>query len=171
MAELTKESTLQELAEELRGAATSPVRRALWTDFPEGYAGYRRQRSEVNQKRLAEYKIHTLGDLLTPDGSRALLNLEGVGGKSLMALQRFFTENGFEPDWPMVDQSREYHRENASRIRQGRGAGLSLTRAIEEADKQYAAKTGEPVGEFSRKIKENTQAQKEGARLKGRRTL
>lgn len=171
MAKLTKKSTFQELAEQLRGAATSPIRHALWTDFPEGYAGFRRQRSEANQKTLADRKMHSLGDLLTPEGELALLHLDAVGQKSIMALQRFFTEKGFKPDWPMTDRAREYYSEKASRIRQERGVGLSLPRAIEDADKQYAARTGEPVGEFSRKIKENTQAQKEGARLKGRRTL
>jgi hypothetical protein len=48
---------------------------------------------------------------------------------------------------------------------------LNLTDALEEANEQYAAKTGKPVGEFSKKVKENTEAQEKGARLKGRRTL
>ncbi len=89
----------------------------------------------------------------------------------MMALQPFLAERGLSTDWPMSDRVRQHYREEASRIRIGRGHGLSLERALEEADKQYAAKTGKPVGDFSRKITENTRAQEEGARLKGRRTL
>jgi hypothetical protein len=169
MAELTKESSVQELAAELRSGATGPVRHALWADYPEGSYGDRS--SKPNQKRLAEGKIHSVGDLLTPEGEKALYRLSGTGRKSMMAVQSFLVERGLNPDWPMTDGARRHDQEETTRIRTGRGHGLNLDRAIEEADKQYAAKTGKPVGEFSRKIKENTKAQEDGARLKGRRTL
>ena len=169
MAELTKDSRIQELAEELGGAA-GPIRHALWSNYPEGFLGDR-TRSDRNQRRLAESRIYSLGDLLTRDGEGALYRLQGVGPKSMMALQTFLVERGLSTDWPMTDRVRQHYREKASRIRTGRGHGLSLERALEEADKQYASRTGEPMGAFSRKIKENTKAQEEGARLKGRRTL
>jgi hypothetical protein len=170
MAELTKESSIQELVKELRRAGTGPIRNALWSDYPEGFVGDR-TKGAGNQKWLAERKIRSVGDLLTPEGEMTLYCLQGVGSKSMMALQPFLAERGLSPDWPMTDRTRQHYREKASHIRTGRGAGLSLERALEEADKQYAMKTGEPVGDFSRKLAENTRAQQEGARLKGRRTL
>jgi hypothetical protein len=160
MGELTKESSIPELVDELRPTATGPVRRALWTAY-----------SEAPRKKFAEGKMHSVGDLLTPEGEKALYRLSGTGRKSMMAVQSFLVERGLNPDWPMTDGTRRHDQEETTRIRTGRGHGLSLERAIEEADKQYAAKTGEPVGEFSRKIKENTKALEDGARLKGRRTL
>lgn len=170
MAELTKESSIQELAAELPSGATGPVRLALYADYPKGWLGDRRKVKQ-NQKSLAKDKMHSVGDLLTPEGEWALYRLEGTGRKSMMAVQSFLLERGLKPDWPITDGVRQHDQEEASRIRTGRGHGLSLDRAIEEADKQYAAKTRKPVGEFSRKIKENTKAQEDGARLKGRRTL
>jgi hypothetical protein len=170
MSELTKESSIQELAAELRSGATGPVRHALWADYPKGWLGNKRK-VDNNQKSLAKDKIHSVGDLLTPEGELALYRLEGTGRKSIMAVQSFLAERGPKPDWPLTDGVRRHDQEEATRIRTGRGHGLSLERAIEEADKQYAAKTGKPVGEFSKRIKENTKAQEDGARLKGRRTL
>ena len=147
-----------------------PVRHAFWSDFPKEFIGDRKK-SVANQKILAEHKIHSLGDVLTPEGEYALYSLQGTGIKSLMALQRFLTDNGFSTDWPKTESIREQSRERSSRIKLGRGPGLSLERAIEEADRQYAARKGKPVGEFSRKLLENIEAQEKGARLKGRRTL
>ena len=89
----------------------------------------------------------------------------------MMALQSFFAEKGFNTDWPQTDRVRERFHEQKSYVRGGRGHALNLEAALEEADKLHAIKTGKPVGEFSRKIEENTAAQENGARLKGRRTL
>ena len=159
MADLTKDSSILDLAKELRDFTLGPVRVALVSE------------SNGNQKRLAADNVHSLGDLLTPAGEKTLYLLAGSGPKSMMALQGFLTEKGFGTDWPRTEEARERSREKTFHVKGGRGHGLSLKGAIEEADKQYAAKTGEPVGEFSRKIAENTEAQKDGARLKGRRTL
>ncbi len=110
-------------------------------------------------------------DLLTPEGEEALYMLNGSGPKSMTALKQFLTERGFGPDWPMMDRHRDHESKDASRIKLGRGKGLNLDRAVEEADRQYAARTGKPVGDFSKKLTENIEAQEKGARLKGRRTL
>jgi hypothetical protein len=79
-------------------------------------------------------------------------------------LHSFLHENGFSPEWPRTERNRA---DPASRV----SRNLNLTHALEEGDHRHAMKTGEPAGEFSRKIKENTNAQEDGARLKGRRTL
>lgn len=169
MAELTKESSIQELAKALGGRGTGLVRLALWSDYPERFVGDRR--GAANTEMLAQRGIHNLGGLLTPDGEKAIWSLGRTGPKSILAFQTFLNEKGFDTDWPIADAYRNIEGETASRIRVGRGKGLSLERAVEEADKQYAAKTGKPVGEFSKKLKENIEAQEKGARLKGRRTL
>jgi len=88
----------------------------------------------------------------------------------MRAMYTFLADRGLTPNWPGAEAYQKHVQKEATRIRTGRGHGLNLDRAIEEADKQYAARTGEPVGDFSRKIKENTKAQEDGARLKGRRT-
>jgi hypothetical protein len=154
MAGLTRESSIQELAVQAPNAV-------LWKAL----------HSDSNRQILAERNMQSVGDLLTPEGEVALFRLIGTGQKSMRALYAFLTEHGLSPDWPGVDRNQQHDREEATRIRTDRGHGLNLERAIEEADKQYAARTGETVGDFSRKIKENTKAVEDGARLKGRRTL
>ena len=147
MSELTKDSTILELGREAPGTR---LRNALMSDS--------------NQKRLAERKMRSVGDLLTPEGELALFCLAGTGRRTMSVLHSFLYEKGFGPDWPHTEAMQVDPAFRLSRT-------LNLTRALEEADHQYAIKTGEPVGEFSRKIKKNTQAQEDGARLKGRRTL
>jgi hypothetical protein len=171
MPTLTRESRIQEVAEALHGRALSPLRHALWSTSGERSGSHESLADRINPKKLAEHQIASLGDLLTPEGEQALRSLVGAGPKSMIAMQDFLTEKGLSPEWPATDRAREHSHEKAMRIRRNRGAGLNLTDAIEEADRQHAARTGEPVGEFSRKIKENAKAQEAGARLKGRRTL
>jgi len=153
MVTLTKESTFQELgneAFELEGHTGGIICRAL--------------SSAQNQNYLTEHNRHKLGDLLTPGGEMALFGLQGLGRQSITALHSFLFERGFSPDWPSTENRLD---EPASRISRRH----NLTDALEEADQQYAAKTGKPVGDFSKKIEENIRAQERGARLKGRNTL
>lgn len=171
MAELTKDSTIQELVTALPSRGDiNRFRHALWWEYLEDFKGDR-STTDKNYRMLVERKVHSLGDLLTPNGELALLRLEGTGPKSMIALQLFLTEKGFSTDWPMMARYREHHGEKATHVYRNKGTGFNLSRAIEEADKRHTIKTGEPVGAFSRKIEENTKAQEEGARLKGRRTL
>jgi len=153
MAKLTKNSTIQEVAaeaSELRGHS--------------GRAVYKALKSTKNQMLLADHNIHNLGDLLTPHAERILFRLEGTGRPSITVLQSFLFGKGFTPEWPHTESKRT---ESGSRL----SRSVDLAHALEEADEQYSTKTGKPVGEFSKKIKENTEAQEKGARLKGRRTL
>ena|SRR5579884_2896266 len=137
MAELTRDSSIQELANEYSGRFSVKLFGVL----------------NSNQEHLAKRNIHSLGDLLTREGERELYSLGGIGEKTMAALHSFLSEKGFTPDWPPYSRA------------------VNFAGVVEDADMHYAAKTGEPVGEFSRKIKENTEALRTGARLKGRRTL
>jgi hypothetical protein len=147
MADLSERSTITVLAR----AAPNP-------------AIYNALNDADNQNYLSECNIHSLENLLTPEGERALYGLRGMGKQSMIVLHSFLYEKGFAPHWPHTEA-----------IQVGRASGLSptldLTRAVEAADQQYAIKTGNPVGVFSQKIQENTKAQQDGARLQGRRTL
>ena|SRR5579871_1533883 len=86
MADLTKDSTIQELAHEL---SSGTMCRVLW--------------SEDNQARLAGRGVHSVGDLLTPDGEAALISLTGTGPKSMADLHSFLSGKGFSPQWPQTE--------------------------------------------------------------------
>lgn len=147
MVDLSKDSNIQQLAKEIPDKRTYHI---LVVDS--------------NQKRLADNNVHSVGDLITPDGERAFSLLPGTGRKSRHALYSFLWEMGFSPDWPYTQAALA---DPGSQICRN----LNLTGALDEADKQHAMKTAEPVGSFQKRIQENTEAQEKGARLKGRRTL
>jgi len=104
MATLTKESSIKELVENLTGPGTSPARIALWTTYA-GNSNFTQGR--VNRQRFTEGNIKSLGDLLTPEGETALRGLLGTGPKSMIALQGFLNEKGFETDWPTTTRQRD----------------------------------------------------------------
>ena len=147
MPALTKDSPILELGRE---APNTRLRNAF--------------RLDRNLERLAERNMRSVGDLLTPEGEMALFMLDGTGKSTMSALHSFLYEQGFSPNWPYTQASQVSPSSHLSRT-------LSLTDALKQADEHYTIKAGEPVGEFSRKIQKNTQAQQDGARLKGRRTL
>ena len=147
MVKLTKTSAISDLAQQ----APNP---AVYTALT----------AADNQSRLIDRNINSLGELLTPDGEGALYALRGMGKQSMIALRSSLYNKGFTPDWPRTEAAQI---DPASKIIHT----LNLNQALELADQQYAIKTGEPAGEFSQKIRENTKAQQDGARLKGRRTL
>jgi hypothetical protein len=70
MVALTKTSTISDLAEE----APNP-------------AVYRALNAADNHSRLADRDIHSLGELLTPEGERALYALRGMGKPSMIVLR------------------------------------------------------------------------------------
>jgi hypothetical protein len=117
-----------------------------------------------NQEKLAALSMHKVGDLLTPAGEAAVLSLRKMGPALMMRLHAALLDNGFYPNWPNIEERRF---KSGSLL----SPSFNLAGAIEAADSQHALKTGGPPGEFSRKIMENTKAQEDGARLKGRRTL
>ena len=86
MAELTKDSTIHELAQEL---SSGTMCRVLW--------------SAENRERLAGRNAHSVGDLLTPEGETALYSLPGTGPKSMAELRSFLSEKGFRPQWPQTE--------------------------------------------------------------------
>jgi len=148
MASLTKDSSLGALVQ--LAPRDPPLYNAL--------------NSKKNQASLAAAGLHSVGELLTPEGENALLRLEGMGQRLMIRLHTSLLDNGFYPDWPSTGKKRI---ESGSELTHS----FSLERAIVEADCQHAIKTGGTPGEFSRKVTENTKAQEDGARLKGRRTL
>lgn len=104
MATLTKESGIKELVESLHGPGTSPARIALWATYAENDKS---AQERINRQRFAEGNLKSLGDLLTPEGEAALRSLVGTGPKSMIALQRFLSEKGFETDWPTTTRQRD----------------------------------------------------------------
>jgi hypothetical protein len=116
MSELTKDSTILELGREAPGTRLC---NALMSDS--------------NQELLAERNMRSVGDLLTPEGELALFRLAGTGRRTMSVLHSFLYEKGFSPDWPHTEAMRL---DPASRL----SRTLNLTRALEEADHQYAMK-------------------------------
>jgi hypothetical protein len=104
MATLTRESSIKELVENLQGPGRSPVRIALWATYAENNNS---TQGRINRQRFTEHQIHSLGDLLAPKGEAALRSLVGTGPKSMIALQRFLNEKGFETDWPTTTRQRD----------------------------------------------------------------
>ena len=168
MTGLNRDTPLRDLWELIADSKkTAPILRAVW----EGTEACPNERGVASRARFAQENILVLADLLTRQGERSINRLPKVGPTAMMDFQSYLNDKGFETDWPTTDSHRARSEEFDSRIRLDHGRGLSLERAIEQADKFYAAKTGEEVGTFSRKVRENSKAQENGARLKGRSSL